>query len=280
MHFNFLRCSLVFAALASLPGVALAQPTPTAEEPNFAEARRYFEQGVEAMRGERWPEALEAFGRSQELRRSAAASLNLGIALHRLGRLLEARVRLQEFLELATPAQRQAHEAEAQRLVAEANRRVGRIRVTALVPPQAAITVDGRRVTLNDAQEVTVDPGTRSLRAEATGFVPLTRPVEVGAGETETLEVRLDPEPQTPPPLPGPRVDPTPNLATVVLAPTPPARQPASPSIVTRWWFWTGIAVLAAGATVGVIVATSGADPLPGGSTNIVVEALTGSTSP
>ena len=283
MNTSLLRSALVLCALAALPREAAAQPARTAEDPNFAEARRHFEAGVTAMQAEQWPEALAAFEQAHRLRRSAAASLNLGITLHRLGRLLEARVRLQEFLELATPPQRQAHEAEAQRLIAEVNRRVGRIRVTALEPAHAALTVDGRRAALNDAQEIDVDPGERAVGAEAAGFVPFTRALTVGPGVTESIEVRMSPvaAPAAPAtPSVGPTIAPSPlPPAAALTAPTAPARA-ASPSIFTRWWFWTGVAVVATGATVGILRATSSTDPLPVGNTGRVVSAATGSLAP
>lgn len=280
MNTSLLRSALVLCALAALPREAVAQPARTAEDPNFAEARRHFEAGVAAMQAEQWPEALTAFEQAHRLRRSAAASLNLGITLHRLGRLLEARVRLQEFLELATPPQRQAHEAEAQRLITEVNRRIGRIRVTAFEPAHAALTVDGRRAALNDAQEIDVDPGERAVGAEAAGFVPFTRALTVGPGVTESIEVRLSPVAAPATPAVGPTVAPSPlPPAATLTAPTPPARA-ASPSIFTRWWFWTGVAVVATGATVGILRATSGTDPLPVGNTGRVISAVTGSLTP
>ncbi len=278
MHLSLLRCGLVMGGLLAVPGPAWAQPAANADDTNFAEARRHFEAGVAAMQAENWTRALEAFEHSHQLRRSAAASLNLGITLHRLGRLLESRVRLQEFFELATPTQRQTHEAETQRLMGEINRRVGRIRITALEPAHAALTVDGRRVTLNDTQEVTVDPGDRTLRAEAAGFQPFTRQVGVGPGVTESLAVRLEPVPAPPPPVVT--VTPAPAINTAaVMAPVLPPRPASSGSILTRWWFWTGVGVVA-GATVGVIWANRRTEPLPGGNTNMVINAVLGSPSP
>lgn len=77
MNTSLLRSALVLCALAALPREAAAQPARTAEDPNFAEARRHFEAGVTAMQAEQWPEALAAFEQAHRLRRSAAASLNL-----------------------------------------------------------------------------------------------------------------------------------------------------------------------------------------------------------
>lgn len=60
-----------------------------------------------------------------------------------------------------------------------------------------------------------------------------------------------------------------------------PASEPSDGGVVTRWWFWTLLATVAAGATVGIVLATRGGDPQPfqgnvcaPGEVSCVVEAL------
>ena len=236
--------ALGFSLTALLGPAATAQPapTPTAVDPNAETARRYFEAGVAAMQREDWSEAVNGFENSLRLRRTASVSLNLGIARHRLGRLLEARAALNDFLENATPAQHAQHDAEVGRLVAEIGRRLGRIRLTELRPTSSSVTIDGQAAVLNDSREVTVNPGEHRLRAEAEGFVTREETIGVAEGATRAVGLVL-----------------VPTAAVAVVPPNHPGSAVAAPSsgsLVTRWWFWTGIAVVAAGVTVGVVAAT------------------------
>ncbi|MEZ4410602.1 MAG: PEGA domain-containing protein [Polyangiales bacterium] len=256
------------AVLAVAPG-AWAQPAP---EPAAAQtvdpARAAFDQGVEAMSRQDWPAAYAAFERSMQLRRSAAPALNLGVTLHRMGRLLEARVRLQEFSELATPSQHQLHDAEVQSLLTEINRGIGRLRLEEVRPATAVVTVDGRRVSPDAAGEVPVDPGSRTVRAEAPGYVAAEQTIEVGRGSITPVRLSLAaaPEPEAPPP----RI-----IERVITTPHP--REEPSPPVTTRWWFWTSVgagAVVAGVLTAVVISAASSTAPIYTGNQNRVLQAV------
>lgn len=240
---------------ATLPaGAAVAQPAPAAADPNVETARRYFEAGVAAMQRQDWAEAVNGFQNSQRLRRTASVSLNLGIALHRLGRLVEARAELQDFTQNAMPAQHAQHDAEVGRLLAEIGRRVGRIQLAELRPTAATVTLDGAPAVLNDARTVNVDPGEHRVRAEAEGFVPHEETLRVP--EAGVVPVRLVLVPR----------------AAVAVAPAAPAAP--SRSIVTRWWFWTGVGVVAAGVAAGVVVALSGTREPPASTTGVVLQGV------
>jgi len=257
-------------ALSALTGaVADAQPAPPAapaiDDSNTETARRYFEAGVAAMQRQDWAEAVNGFENSERLRRTASVSLNLGIARHRLGRLLEARAALNDFLANATPAQHAQHDAEVGRLVSEIGRRLGRIRLTELRPTSSTVTVDGQPAVLNDARELTVNPGEHRLRAEADGFVTREETIPVAEGATRPVALVLVPVAAVVPPARAAEPSATP-AAT-------------SGSLVTRWWFWTGIAVVAAGVTVGVVAATrpdTVTVAVPGSTTGRVLQGIQG----
>lgn len=254
----------VIAALVANPLLAAAQPAPppaaVAADPNVETARRYFEAGVAAMQREDWPEAVNGFSNSQRLRRTASVSLNLGVALHRLGRLVEARVELQDFTQNATPAQHAQHDAEVGRLLSEIGRRLGRIQIGELRPTAATVTVDGAPAVLNDERVINVNPGDHRVRAEAEGFAPHEETVRVPEAGLRSVRLVL-----------------VANAAVVVAAPAvrpPPSEPPPSRSIVTRWWFWTGIGVVVAGAAVGVGVALSGTNDPPASTTGVVLQGV------
>jgi hypothetical protein len=71
------------------------------------------------------------------------------------------------------------------------------------------------------------------------------------------------PPPSAPPPAPALQEPAAPAPAVVVLAPAA-APAPAPAPVWKRWWFWTGAAVLAAGAAVTVFVLTQPETRAPG----------------
>lgn len=264
------------------PGVAApAQPAPGAQPAPAAqvgaqaqpvdEARQQFEIGVAAMQRQEWQAAFDAFEASSRLRRSAAVALNLGVVLREMRRFIEARVRLAEFNELASPQQHQQHDAQVQQMLSEISRRLGRLRVVELTPPTSMLTLDGRRAQLNDAGETVLDPGSHTAHVEAPGFQPHDETFEIAESATRDLRVTLVAAPvETPHPAQGPAVDPR-------VAQTPVAPVPESRPVYTRWWFWTaigGAAVL--GGAVAVAAVTSGRTrDLPTTNTSVTVNGLT-----
>lgn len=243
-------CALLAFALA--PAAAWAQPAPAqpaAAQPAAAqpvdEGRQHFELGVAAMQRQDWATAFNEFEASSRLRRSASVALNLGVVLREQRRFIEARVRLAEFNELANADQHRQHDARVQEMLSEISRRLGRLRVVDLTPPTATITLDGRRVQLNDAGETVVDPGAHAVHVEAQGFVAHDESIEVAESATRDLRFTLAAAPvETPHPAQPVAADPR-------VAQTPVAPAQASHPVYTRWWFWTaiGVGAIAVGAT-------------------------------
>lgn len=260
----FVSCALhASAASAQVPPAQPASTPAAVADPNVETARRYFEAGVAAMARDDFAEAVRAFESSYRLRRTASVALNLGVSLHRLGRLVEARSRLQEYTATATPAQHATHDAEAGRLLAEIGRRVGRVRVAELVPANASLTIDGRPAILDADHEAVVDPGEHAVHATAADMEPFDARVTVAEGAVGSVSVVLRPA------RTAGAVDPRVRV---------PAEGPAARPITSRWWFWTAIGAVAVGATVGIVVAASGGDPapVPGGNTGRVLQGIAG----
>ncbi len=263
-------CLTLVVALA--PAAAWPQPAPAQPAATQAtdEARQQFELGVAAMQRRDWPRAFEAFEASSRIRRSAAVALNLAVVLREMRRFIEARVRLAEFTELASAQQHQDHDEEVQRTLSEISRRLGRLRVVALTPPTATLTLDGRRAQLNDMGEAVLDPGNHTAHVEAAGFQPHDETFEITESTTYDLRVTLVAAPaETPHPAQPPAVDPR-------VAQTPVAPAQTSRPVYTRWWFWTaigGAAVL--GGVVTAVAVTSGRtrDP-PSTNTGVTINAL------
>lgn len=270
---SFVHAGLTLALLAAPLGVsAQPAPTPTGEAPVQTardQARRHFDEGVAAMAQSNWEDAARAFEESMRAQATASAALNLGIALKRVGRLLEARLRFQQYLELPSETLHREHDAEVQTMLGEIARSVARVHFSAFAPAAAVLSVDGRRVQLNDANEVTVDPGSRLVRAEAPGYVPFEERVELAAGGTRDLRVEMVAAPSVVAPVAAP-------VERVVVVNRPVPAAPVSRPLYQQWWFWTiigGVAV--AGAVTGVVLATRDdvRDP-PSGSLGVAVNGI------
>lgn len=216
----------VLVGLALSPAVARAQTAPAPRaDPRFDDARRAFEEGVEAVRVGRPADAVPAFERSFALRPSAVVAVNLGLVLRGVGRLAEARRWYARFLELAGESDRARHEVTVRAHLGEIDRRLARIVLRSVVPPGASVRLDEGPLTPDDGDALRVDPGAHALLARAEGYREHREALTLSEGERRELALRLDPLPRSTP-------------------------------ITRQWWFWTGIGVVVAGAVTAVVVAT------------------------
>jgi hypothetical protein len=218
-------------ALSARPAAAQTQPTPeAAQESRDAEARALFDQGVAALADERYSDALTAFSRSYEIRRVASVALNLGIALRALGRVTEARLRFNEFVEMASPAQHERHDREVATYIQDVSRRIARIHVAAVEPEGARLLIDGRRATLDANDDIATDPGEHTIEGQLQGFTGTPQRVTLEPGGRVEVRVRLAAT------RPDPRV--------TVADPNTRPRTPAPPPPITSSpWLWVGIGV-------------------------------------
>lgn len=233
-----------------------AQPAPsavapTAFDPLGEEARVEFEAGLSALRDERYADALQSFERSYRARRVASVALNLGITLRALGRLVEARLRFQEFLEMANASQHERYDREVTGHLADLARRIVRVRVT-ISPDAARLSVDGRRAVQGADGLYALDPGEHRFELEHDGYEP--------ARESHTL-------------TPGGESDLAFTLRRRVVAPDPRVTVPGapgetSPAITSRPAFWIILGVSIAAVATGVTVALVATRPVPPDGTN------------
>jgi hypothetical protein len=180
------------ATQPAVQAVQAVQAAPVAPvDPREAEARAAFEAGVAALTDERYADALRYFQRSYDARRAASAALNLGVTLRALGRLVEARQRFNEFLELASPAQHERHDREVAQFIADIGRRVGRLRVAVVEPAGARVLIDGRRASLDERDEAVVDPGEHRVEAVLAGYDTAIQTINVESGRTADVQLRL-----------------------------------------------------------------------------------------
>jgi PEGA domain len=164
---------------------ALSAPDPVREE-----ARAHFRRGVELIGSERWAEAITELRRAQELRVTPAVMYNLGLALRAVGRNREAMAAFREYARLAGASSTPELAARVDAYVQELREGLGHI-VLEVEPPSARVQIDGDAARANESVEV--DPGRHVIVAEAEGFAPENRTVEVARGAPSMVLLRMVP---------------------------------------------------------------------------------------
>jgi hypothetical protein len=240
-----------------VPIAASAQPHP--DDP---EVLAIFHRGRAMMEVGRYADAVLSFQQVLSHRESAGALFNLGLGLRALDRCREAVAAFERAVRIDTDPNRR-HSAEIN--LRELRDCAARLRLDVRGQP-AEVRIDGQRVDWHSAATVfSVDPGEHTLDARREGYQPAQAQVSLRRGEERTAT--LDASARR---LPA-------------ATPSGPDRQrmngaiPAERGVHTRWWFWTVIGLVTAGATTAIIAATGGFDhtgPSPEGSWGSVTAAL------
>jgi len=210
------------AAAWCVAASASAQPSPTRDleggRAAFAEGVRLYDRGA-------YLEAVASFERAWTLSERPSVLFNLAMALQRVGRPVDAVLRLETLLAHpeSSPAQRDA----ATRSLAEARRLVSTLTVSSTAPG-ALLEIDGRRVAW-DQPRVLV-PGDHILEARRLEGPPTRLGLTLQAGEQRTVQLVMEP---TGPVDPNAARNPgtTPVLPSTLLRGTPPT----GPTPALRW---------------------------------------------
>lgn len=224
-----------------------ASPVRANEEAEL-EARALLREGNRLVKERDYEGALKLYQAAYRRFPSPKLLVNIGTTLQLVERMAEAADTYERYL--ADPAAESQRRQEIERLLTELERKVGRLRIT-VVEPGARVLLDGRPVG-ESPQEIRVraDPGTHTVTAEKPGVPPVVATARVGAGEEQSVELRLL---EVPAQTQAKRVVSPPPEASkapaIPLLPTPGAsdtrrrRPPAwSP------WVTAGVAILGTGA--------------------------------
>ena len=283
--------------LAVTVALCFAAPPAFAQSPN-GEARTLFQQGVRLIEDARFAEAAASLERSLAMREVPPVLFNLALAYRGVGSYQRAIATFERFLALASPQEPQR--ADATTILGEL--RAALVQVRLVVRGAASdVRVDDRSIATTDTdQTLHLDPGPHVFQAHRAGHRPATRELTLAPGAVTavdldaaqsplpaTLEIAVDVADATivvdGVPHGRERFEVAPGTHAIdVRAPghvadhrtldLAPGRDEhvmvtlaASPSIVTRWWFWTGAGVVVAGLVVGgVMLFSHGPDPVQG----------------
>lgn len=232
-----------------------------------AEAVPYEElldRAVAAFEANDFSRAHALFEQAYALRPNARVSRGLGIAALRLEHYTEAQRWLSCALEDKNQALTASQRDEVTKLLAWMQTSLGilRLRWNGEAPRDNQILLDDARVT---DLTLWLTPGAHHLRVTAPGFTTRQEHVELMAGRELTRELSLTPSTRAPALATVHRED----MLAPEEAPAAPsgalALQPAgatatphdSPSVFSRWWFWTAVGVVVAGGVTAAVLVTA-----------------------
>lgn len=184
--------STMVPALCALPATVDAQ----GDEGNFERAdaeraRERFNMGVSFFREEDYSAALVEFKRAYALVPHHKVLFNIGQVYIELHQYAEAVDHLERYLEQGGEGIDDTRRSEVEDLIADQRARVATL-VVRVSEPGAEVNVDGRVVGVTPFDRpLRLHPGNLRIRVSKAGFAPEEQWIELGAGETQTLEVEL-----------------------------------------------------------------------------------------
>lgn len=226
-------------AAAIVLGAASASTAGAQVSDAAREAGQHFRRGVELYSEANYAGALVEFKRAYVLAASSTALYDIGETQFQLQDYAGALQTFKTFLTQYGASEN--HHAEVEAGVQVLATRVGHLRVTTL-PRGAEVAVDDEPVGRTPmAEPVLVSVGHRKVVASMPGREPVTRYIDVAAGDDASIAITL-PEPvEAPPPA---------AVAAPVEAVAPAPRGPAlraSPTLRAAGWIATGALAAVAG---------------------------------
>ena len=193
------------ACLMLLSAAGAARAAPSAAERDTA--RALMDDGDRLLANAKLPEALERYRAAHAIMHVPTTGVDLARVQARLGLLVEARATAMEVVNLppaeadlnAEPEVYQRARAAAVQLVRELEPRVPSLR-TRVTPEHSSyqLRIDGVSLPVEaHAAPFRTNPGSHTLRAEASGFAPEQREVLLAEGQTLSVTLalaRLEPD--------------------------------------------------------------------------------------
>jgi hypothetical protein len=189
-------------------GVSLTTPSALAREPTSEDrttARELAQEGFDALRAHDYALAADRFQRADALVHAPTLLVDLGRSYVGLGQLVKAHEAFQQVLREGVPADAPAPWRRAlltaQEEDVKVKPRLAWVTIRVEGPSEPRLKLDDEDLPLASlGVRRAVDPGRRTVVAEAEGFLPASNVVELGEGETGELALMLKPDPDYKPP--------------------------------------------------------------------------------
>jgi hypothetical protein len=192
------RLALV-AMLVCAPALAAPPTDAPVSAAKLGEARLHFQQGVALYKDQNFDAALAEFEGAYAISSEPVVLYDLGLTQKALFRYGEAIETLEKYLaDSAAHGQpvAKARRAEVEKSVAEMKSLLADVTLV-VKPPEAAVLVDGRAVTLGIEGVVKLAAGSHVIEASAPDHVADRRTLTVVAGTPQTVTLTLAPVPRT-----------------------------------------------------------------------------------
>ncbi len=167
-----------------------SEATGSTSSAQKASARQRYEEGVRLYNSGKLTESLAAFEHAYRLAPHHAVLFNIGQLQSELGQPVAAVKSLRRYLEQGAGRIAAVRLAEALRVLALNEQRVGFLAVEAQ-PKQAAILVDGNQW-LSSTVAQPVAQGRHVVVATHDGYLPKVAAVQIASGATESLSMSLE----------------------------------------------------------------------------------------
>jgi len=217
------------------------------------QAQVLLDEGTQAYGRGDYATALDKFTAAYKIFPSPKLWFNIGQANRDLGRPVEAVQAFDRFLREAGDAPPETL-AEARRSAAELKTKLGQIKVSCATDG-AEVTIDGKQIGSTPLGEmVWTTPGRHQVAVQHEGFSPAIEDVVVVTGKVAVVDIPLRP------------IDlrPANQTADATLVGGGEAAGAPEPPVYRRAWFWVAAGVVvAAGATIGIVLATNGSSSSP-----------------
>lgn len=227
-----IRACVLRLALACL--LFAANSSAHAQEPS--EYKATIASAIQEFDHENFTEARELFERAHSLFPNARTLRGLGVTAFELRNYVEAVTLLEQALDSDVKRLDGALRGETEQLLQRARKYVGSLRLQ-VMPTTFTVAVDGVVAEYGSSNELVLGVGDHVLEFRAAGHLSERRSVRVKGEQTQTLKLSLSVlsgEQVTSAPTREPEVD----------------RGPSTP-VYKRWWLWTTVGVVVAGAAVG-----------------------------
>jgi hypothetical protein len=229
------------------------QAGPAWAEPSAADrttARALAEEGYKALSKKDYALAEDRFRRADALVHAPSLVVDHARALVGLGRLADAYERYdsarREELPPRPPAAWKRAVADAQKEIKAIEAKIGWVTITVKGPVEPKVMIDEREVPIIAlGSPFPTDPGDRTIRATADGFLPAEVAISLSAGQKKETSLELLPKP------PEVVAEVAPPPKKVKPAPPPPQETKVNP--LTYVAFGVGGAGLAVGAVTGIL---------------------------
>ena len=237
---------LTCLTLVTVDSEAAAEPPSATAPPGYDQT---IDTALQEFEAGNFAEARSQFLKAHAIFPNARTLRALGKAEYELKNYRQAVGYLEQAVDSKVRPLTSEQRVETQRLLESARGYLGRYFID-VKPPDATLLLDGTPVSLGDRGLLVLNVGDHVLSLEAEGYLPERRQLRVIGGGTERLSIELQPAPSAAAPLPPVALE-SDDESSVASAPQTEARP-----LRKKWWLWTGVVAVVAGAAVaGVLLA-------------------------